>query len=749
MKKKLLLMPVIAIAVSSFAQIDTIKNNKFESWTGNEPNNWGSSNAIALGSVSKATGGDLLGANTLVLTTQASIGNPIPGVVVSNGTFTVSGTNPFIKGGFGYRLRPTSLTYVCKYNSGGGSDAPLVQVVLTRWVAAKAASGSMPAVKAHRDTLGVSRSTTAGSTYAKQTLAISYSKNPVGGNPTTIKNYTTGASSPDSVQILIASSGTSGAVANSTFYIDSLAFVYNCDLDPKILTSGSNPVLLPTDGAELTASAGQPYSIKITSFVPKSVTTTLPLNGFDFPLTTTIDSVLVNSTSLSGSAANFMTVDPTPTGGKTGGNSIQCITLSGTIPALPANATYNLILTSTIWGTSTVAPLDNFPSPQTTTYTIKVGTGSTQLTATDNTKWKTTKYAGKDRVYNVYVPTIYDGSKAVPLVFNIHGWTGSTTKQMDFANFNPIADTANFIVVTPQATGTVPSWDLTGTTDTDFLMALLDTLEAQYNIDSNRVYSTGFSQGGMMSYIFACSHSTRIAAVAPVAGGMTQTTLSACKPSHYMPLMAIHGTSDQLANYNGSTSPVNTPSVQALLNYWVGVNHCNTTPVKTTLPDLTTADASTVEHYVYSGGLSNTSVEHYKVITGGHEWPTLAPGTKNNYGVGNRNLDFNASKEIWRFFSKYSLKSLDVVNGINDYSDYNNLILLYPNPTSGSFTLDVKNYINAKVKIVDLLGNTVFESTIKTQLTKIDLNNIANGIYLYQVINQTGSMTSGKLFVGQ
>jgi polyhydroxybutyrate depolymerase len=745
MKKKLLLIPAIAFAATSFAQLDTIQNNLFDNWTGNEPNKWGSSNAISAGSVSKAIGGDVLGANTLVLTTQPSSSNPIPGVVVSNGTYTVSGTTPIIKGGSGYRLRPMELTYVCKYNSGGGSDAPLVQVVLTRWVAAKAASGSIPAVKGHRDTLGISRSTSAGSTYAKQTLAISYSKNPAGGNPTSITNYATGAVSPDSVQILIASSGKTGAVANSTFFIDSLAFVYNCDLDPKIKTSGTDPILIPTDGATLTASAGQPFSIKITSFIPKTVTVSVPVAGLPNPISlpTTIDSVEVTSSSLSGSAANFMTVDATPTGGKTGGNSIQCITLSGTIPASPANATYNLILTPIMWGVSSVAPLSDFPSPQTTTYSIKVGSGSPQYTSTDNIRWRTTKFAGKDRVYNVYVPSIYDGSKAVPLVFNIHGWTGSSTKQMDFANFNPIADTANFIVVSPQATGTVPSWDLTGTTDTDFLMNLLDTLESQYKIDTNRVYSTGFSQGGMMSYILACSHSTRIAAVAPVAGGMTQTTLSSCKPSHYMPLMEIHGTSDILANYTTA------PSVQTLLDYWVGVNHCNATPAKTTLPDLTTVDGSTVEHYVYDGGLSNTSVEHYKVLLGGHEWPTLAPGTKNNYGLNNRNLDFNASKEIWRFFSKYNLKSLDVVNGINDYSDSNNLISLYPNPTSGSFTLDVKNYPNAKVKITDLLGNTVFESTIKSQLTKIELNNIATGIYIYQVLNQYGSVNSGKLFVGQ
>lgn len=731
MKKILLLSSAIICSASSFAQLDTIKNHSFETWSAGEPVGWGSSNAVASGSVAQAVGGDVLGTNTLVLTTKSVLGNSMSGVVVSGGTYTVSGATSVVKGGIPLRMRPLKLNYVCKYTSGGGSDAPLVQVVLTRW----------NATAKRRDTLGISRSSAAGTTYAKQSLTLSYDKNPAGGNPTTIKNYLAGSASPDTVQLSIYSSKPGVAVANSTFYIDSLSFEYFCDLNPKITTTGNLALTLPDDGDTITAEAGKPFSLNVTSYIPKTVTMNVP--GIPIPLTTTIDSVMSDGSTLSGSASTFLTVDANPTNGKTGGNSVNCVSISGTIPASPANAIYNLILTPIMWGTSAVAPLTSFPSPQTVTITIKVGNGGAKITNTDNNKWGTMKFNGNNRVYNVYVPSVYDGSKPVPLLFNIHGWTGSSTKQRDFANFMPIADTANFIVVSPQALGDVPSWDLTGTSDTDFLMALLDTLESEYNIDTNRVYSTGFSQGGMMSFIFACFHSTKIAAVAPVAGGMSQTNLGKCNPAHYMPLMEIHGDADILASYTGSTA---SPGVQTILNYWVDVNHCDKTPVKTPVPNTVPSDNSTAEHWVYGNGRSGVSVEHFKITGGGHQWPIASPGTKNNYGLNNRNFDFNGSLEIWKFLSRYNLKSLDVVNGIEE-ADALTTVTVYPNPSNGVFTVSVKNYQGAKIKVTDVLGNIVYQSILSSDNTTIDLGNVS-GLYIYQVQTRAESI-SGKIIINR
>jgi polyhydroxybutyrate depolymerase len=720
MRKVVLMMFSLLVGEHVFPQLDSIKNPNFERWTASTLNNWATVNA------SKATGGDILGVNTLVLTTTSG---PTPGMAVSNGSI-VSGKG---KGGFPFRMRPEAISFSAKYTQGGGADAPVIQVVLTKW------NGTS------RDTLGLTRGTIpASGSYAKHTIALDYDNAPSGGNPSTITHYIGNkAIVPDTAQIILLSSGQSTAVSGSLFFVDSLAFVFDCELDSNIPTTGTEPINSPSEGDTLTALAGQPFSFHMTSYIPKTVTMSVPFFGTMVPMSTTIDSIQTSSNELSGSAVNFLTVDPDQFNNRTGGNSINCISFSGNIPASPANAIYNLIITPLMWGTPSlgnISRLEMFPSPQTITIYIKVGNGGDTIVATDNIQWETMTYNGETRKYNVYTPSVYDGTTPVPLLFNIHGWTGSSTKQMDFGDFRAIADTANFLIVHPQALGNVPSWDLTGTSDSDFLMILLDSLQRKYNIDTNRIYSTGFSQGGVMSYVFACKLSSRIAAVAPVAGAMTG--ISECKPIHYMPLMHVHGTEDLLASYS---------DVQACLDYFVNGNQCNKTPIKTNLPDVTSADNSTVEHWVYDGGQCGSRVEHYRINNGGHEWPTLTVNKKNNYGVDYRNNDYEASLKIWQFLSQYRLDQLCSVDWPTATSIASNEqvdnISVYPNPSNGSFTVSISDYEGSEVKIVDVLGKVIFKAELKKSITNIDLGNISKGIYFYQIQTTSDKGSSGKIVV--
>jgi polyhydroxybutyrate depolymerase len=112
---------------------------------------------------------------------------------------------------------------------------------------------------------------------------------------------------------------------------------------------------------------------------------------------------------------------------------------------------------------------------------------------------------GVSRSYTIYVPAIYKSSTPVPLVFNMHGLSGTCAKQMTAEDFSKIADTANFIIVLPQGNTTgqpLPEtgWNVLGTVaagvaDRTFLIALLDTVESQYAINTSRVYATGYSEG--------------------------------------------------------------------------------------------------------------------------------------------------------------------------------------------------------------------------------------------------------------
>ena len=295
----------------------------------------------------------------------------------------------------------------------------------------------------------------------------------------------------------------------------------------------------------------------------------------------------------------------------------------------------------------------------------------------------TIMHDGEYRDYILYLPAGYTGTSPVPLVLSFHGWGVDASAQMYISQFEPIADAAGFIVVYPE--GTVfqgkTHWNVGGTfsesttDDVGFTEALIDALSDEYNIDATRIYSTGFSNGGAMSFLLACQLSDRIAAIAPVAGYMTPDMFNQCHPQHPTPILEVHGTSDDDVLYDGTPWAM---SVHDVISYWVGYNRCNPNPVITPLPhDPSTADSSSVSHIVYDGGDNGVAVEHFKVVGGGHVWP----GWPLSWG----NKDFSASVEIWKFFSRYDINGLipkpSMVDlngdGVVDFADYSYLGLCW------------------------------------------------------------------------
>ena len=252
------------------------------------------------------------------------------------------------------------------------------------------------------------------------------------------------------------------------------------------------------------------------------------------------------------------------------------------------------------------------------------------------------------RNYIVYVPATYNPSQSTPLVFNLHGRTSNAYEQMLYGDFRTIADTANFIIVHPQGlldnTG-VTHWNIGQSTvdDIGFFNSLYTRLIYDYNIDLSRVYSTGMSNGGYMSYYLACLMNDKISAVASVTGAMSQYTQIICNPTHPTPIMEIHGTADLTVPFNDIISG---------LDYWINYNNCNFIADTTVIPDLVLGDWSTVEHIVYNNGDNGSTTELFKVNNGGHTWPG------SNFSIGVTNYDINASIEIWKFFSRYNLNNL-------------------------------------------------------------------------------------------
>jgi polyhydroxybutyrate depolymerase len=337
---------------------------------------------------------------------------------------------------------------------------------------------------------------------------------------------------------------------------------------------------------------------------------------------------------------------------------------------------------------------------------------------------------GIQRDYIVYIPELYDGSTAVPLILNFHGYGSNAAQQMFYGDFRDIADTEGFLLVHPEGTTFIGNqfWNVgfpgisSTIDDVGFTEALIDELATLYTINLDRVYATGMSNGGFMSFLLACQLSEKIAAVASVTGSMTQDTFNDCNAQLPTPVLQIHGTEDDVVLYNGNTLSI---PIADVISYWVDYNNCETTPSTTTLPDLDVSDGSTVEHSVYENSDNGITTEHMKVIGGGHTWPGSVLNTAGT------NQDIDASMEIWLFFSRYD------INGPLSTDDFENKhVSIYPNPTQSKINLSLNYSKDVNYELFSPLGQQLMNGTFTSSNEQIDLSNLPSNIYFLKVGNQ-------------
>ena len=190
------------------------------------------------------------------------------------------------------------------------------------------------------------------------------------------------------------------------------------------------------------------------------------------------------------------------------------------------------------------------------------------------------EFEGYTRNYVVFLPQNYEEN--MPIVLNLHGYTDNAIWQMEYSTMNEVADTAGFIVVYPNAippgfnTGLfIPGWPPLPThiDDVGFISALIDTIEAHYNIDTSRIYSCGFSNGGIMTYKLIGELGHRFAAAASVSGLINNNLVSTCKPIRSLPIIHIHGTKDLLVKWGGDDG--NSWTVEETINVEVSINQEN------------------------------------------------------------------------------------------------------------------------------------------------------------------------------
>ena len=230
---------------------------------------------------------------------------------------------------------------------------------------------------------------------------------------------------------------------------------------------------------------------------------------------------------------------------------------------------------------------------------------------------------GANRSMLVYAPSGIEKNR--PLIIQMHGMNQDAPYQQNAAKWEPIADTARFVVVFPN--GENKAWDISGDKDLNFIKAIINEMYNKYGIDKNRVYVSGFSMGGMMSYHVANKMGDQIAAIAPVSGGGSPSS-----PKRAMPIMHTHGTTDDVVNYN---STVNT------LKSWVNTQKCSSSSQKIKpYPANKSGSAASLE--IWSGCTDGVEVRLMTIDGKGH-WYSMDEAS------------VNTSVEIWNFVKNYSL----------------------------------------------------------------------------------------------
>jgi len=274
------------------------------------------------------------------------------------------------------------------------------------------------------------------------------------------------------------------------------------------------------------------------------------------------------------------------------------------------------------------------------------GDKSEDLTSVSGFFTDTLTHEGELREYLTYVPEIYTSSGiARPLLFNFHGGSGSASGQVYTADFRPIADTANFILVYPQGTfgstwnSSLPTNPRTKmfVDDFGFVDAMIKKINSDYifGIDTTRVYATGYSNGADISLSLACVRSDKIAAVASVSGLLDRHTAENSNPLT-VGVLSIHGTNDFSRPYEYGLDGYYF-TIDELNTYWSLINGFSGRPQKETYD----VAGLSVEHLKYG-----KMIEHYKVNGGDHIWLDI---TRDG---------FNTNQKIWNFLSRFDINGL-------------------------------------------------------------------------------------------
>ncbi|MDA9660794.1 prolyl oligopeptidase family serine peptidase [Gammaproteobacteria bacterium] len=277
-------------------------------------------------------------------------------------------------------------------------------------------------------------------------------------------------------------------------------------------------------------------------------------------------------------------------------------------------------------------------------------------------------HEGVEREYIIHVPE--NLTEDFPIVFVIHGYTGSAEGIAAYTGMNSIAEREGFIAVYPQ--GTIDSNgntffnvgyefnDDSPINDVSFIRELVRSISQEFNLKRKKAFATGMSNGGDMSYLLACTSSDLFKAVAPVAGVLMKGLKDSCELSSPVPIFEIHGTADKISLFEGDLNNeggwgayYDLPST---IDFFAERYQLTNKSVKQMTSKESGADYDIFFERHWTDDLEE-EVWMYRIEDGRHVWPGIKFNWWDNplawFYFGSGNEDINASEEVWAFFKKY------------------------------------------------------------------------------------------------
>lgn len=294
------------------------------------------------------------------------------------------------------------------------------------------------------------------------------------------------------------------------------------------------------------------------------------------------------------------------------------------------------------------------------------GCGATSSVQRGEQTERSIETEGGTRRYELFVPARDDGAP-MPLVIDLHGYLSGADGQIAISDLASTAESAGFILATPQGNGPLPFWNAVPhpdlPDDVQFIRALIDDVAGELCVDSDRVYVDGFSNGAFLTSLIACQLADRVAAVAAVAGLMLP---AGCAPARPVPILAIHGTADQFVTFDGGPNvalgslawddastrafaDLPFAPVTATVDRWADLYACRK-------PAREVPVSASVARVTFEDCEQEADIDLYILDGAGHTWPGSEFARASAAVLGPATDEIDANDVIWDFFRAHPMR---------------------------------------------------------------------------------------------